>query len=100
MPIPLTQLASSLRSGEKDPTAPIPGITVRRPPEMPLLLGTPWSFVNLPAPLYIPQVYMSVTVALTVRGSMIRSPVEGFIPLLASMAPNLDILSTDTSIEF
>jgi hypothetical protein len=31
---------------------------------------------------------------------MIRSPVEGFIPLLASMAPNLDILSTDTSIEF
>jgi hypothetical protein len=52
--------------------------------------------VNFPAPLYIPQVYIIVTVALTVSGSMILSPVEELIPLFASMAPNRATLSTET----
>ena len=52
--------------------------------------------VNFPAPLYIPQVYIIVTVALTVRGSMILSPVDGLMPLFASMAPKRATLSTET----
>jgi len=74
----------------------MPGITVRSPPETPLFVGTPCALVNFPAPLYIPQVYIIVTVALTVSGSMILSPVEELIPLFASMAPNRATLSTET----
>jgi len=76
--------------------APIPGITVSKPPETPLLEGTPRSFVNLPAPLYIPQVVISVTTAYTVFGLSILSPVVGLIPLLANIDPNLAKDSTFT----
>lgn len=85
--IPLTGLPSELMRGLKLATAPIEGTTVRRPPETPDLAGTPNSFVNFPAPLYIPQVVITVTTAWTVEDLSKRSPVDGTIPLFASMAP-------------
>ena len=99
MPIPFTVLPSSLRGGPKLAEAPKPGITVKSPPATPDFDGTPSSFVNLPAPLYIPQVVIRVTVAYTVAALTIRWPVVGFIPLLASIAPNLARDSTSTSME-
>lgn len=88
MPIPLTVFPSSFNGGENVANAPSPGMTVNKPPATPLLEGTPNSFVNLPAPLYIPQVVINVTTAYTVEGLKIRSPVDGFTPLFASIAPN------------
>eukprot|EP00350_Pseudokeronopsis_sp_OXSARD2_P001085 CAMPEP_0170553190 /NCGR_PEP_ID=MMETSP0211-20121228/10999_1 /TAXON_ID=311385 /ORGANISM="Pseudokeronopsis sp., Strain OXSARD2" /LENGTH=411 /DNA_ID=CAMNT_0010861341 /DNA_START=719 /DNA_END=1956 /DNA_ORIENTATION=- len=99
MPMPLTVLPSLLSLGEKVTTAPIPGTTDMRPPETPDLDGIPNSFTNLPAPLYIPHVVMIVTTDCTVSGLRILSPVEGFTPLLASIAPNLLSDSTFTSKE-
>ena len=61
--MPLTVFPSGLILGEKLATAPIDGTTVRRPPDTPLFAGTPISFVNFPAPLYIPQVVITVTTA-------------------------------------
>jgi hypothetical protein len=61
--MPRTVLPSGLILGEKLATAPIDGTTVKRPPETPLLAGTPSSLVNLPAPLYIPHVVITVTTA-------------------------------------
>ena len=92
-------LPSSLRGGEKLTTEPIPGITARSPPDTPLLAGIPIYFVNFPAPLYIPQVVMIVTTACTVAELRILSPVEGLIPWLASIAPNLASDYTSTKIE-
>jgi len=90
---------SEFKGGENVEKAPIPGITDSSPPETPLLLGTPKSFVNLPAPLYIPQVVINVTTAYTVLRFKILSPVDGLTPLLASIAPNLANDSTFTSNE-
>ena len=89
MAIPLTVLPSGLILGEKLAIAPRDGTTVKRPPETPLLAGTPNSRVNFPAPLYMPQVVMTVTTACTVEDLSSRSPVEGTMPLFASIAPNL-----------
>jgi hypothetical protein len=86
--MPLTVLPSALIFGEKLAKAPKEGITVRSPPETPDFAGTPSSLVNFPAPLYIPQVVMTVTTAYTVLVFNILSPVDGTIPLFASMAPN------------
>jgi hypothetical protein len=98
-PIPFTEFPSSFNLGPKLAKAPTPGTTVKSPPETPLLHGTPKFFVNLPAPLYIPHVNMNVVIAYTVSGFKIRSPVDGFIPLLAHIAPNLANSSTFTTIE-
>jgi hypothetical protein len=97
--IPLTGFPSSLRGGDQVQKDPIPGIIESRSPETPLLEGTPRSFVNLPAPLYIPQVVIKVTTAYTVLGVRILFPVVGLIPLLASIEPNLASDSTFTNIE-
>jgi hypothetical protein len=82
-------LPSELTFGEKVAKAPIPGTTVSKPPDIPLLEGTPQSLVNFPAPLYIPHVVINVTTAYTVEGFNILSPVDGIIPLFASIPPNL-----------
>lgn len=63
IPIPLIVVPSAFSFGEKVAKAPIPGITVKSPPEIPLLVGTPQSLVNFPAPLYIPHVVIMVTTA-------------------------------------
>lgn len=88
--IPLTVLPSALSGGDHVANAPRPGMTLKRPPETPDFEGTPRSLMKLPAPSYIPQEVMRVTTALTVFGLRIRSPVEGLIPLFASIAPNLE----------
>jgi len=41
MPMPLTEFPYSFKGGENVATDPIPGITVIKPPETPLLVGTP-----------------------------------------------------------
>lgn len=61
--IPLTGFPSSFKGGDQVVKDPNPGITVSKPPETPLLDGTPRSLVNFPAPLYIPQVVIRVTTA-------------------------------------
>jgi acetylglutamate kinase len=47
----------------------------------------------------MPQVVMTVTTACTVEDFKSRSPVEGTIPLLASIAPNLARELVVTNIE-
>lgn len=89
IPIPLIEFPSAFSFGENVAKAPIPGMTVRSPPDTPLLVGTPQSLVNFPAPLYIPQVVIIVTTAWTVWGLKILLPVDGMIPLFASIAPKL-----------
>ena len=54
--MPLKELPSSFNFGAKVTREPKPGRTTNKPPETPLLQGTPISRANLPAPLYIPQV--------------------------------------------
>lgn len=61
--MPLTGLPSSFKGGDQVQKAPIPGIIDNKAPDTPLLEGTPRSLVNLPAPLYIPQVVIMVTTA-------------------------------------
>ena len=97
--MPLTVFPSSFKGGAHVQKAPIPGITVKRSPDTPLLEGTPSSFVNLPAPLYMPQVVISVTTACTVFGCKILFPVVGLMPLFANIDPNLANDSTETSKE-
>jgi len=86
--MPLIEFPYRSSGGDHVATAPIPGSTESNPPDTPLLLGIPISLVNFPAPLYMPQVVIRVTTACTVEGSIIFSPVDVFIPLLASIAPN------------
>ena len=92
-------LPSELSLGANDTTAPIPGMTERRPPETPLLEGIPIAFTNFPAPLYIPHVVITVTTDYTFKSLRILSPLEGLIPSFESIAPNLAKVSTLTRIE-
>ena len=58
MAIPFVELPSSLSLGPKVVIEPKPGITVKMPPDTPLLQGRPMFKAKEPAPLYIPQVTM------------------------------------------
>jgi len=99
IPIALTEFPSIFSLGEKLATQPKPGKIDINPPETPLLVGIPMFFVNLPAPLYIPEVVMIVTQALMVRGESILYPVCGLIPPLARHAPKFERDSTFTNKE-
>jgi hypothetical protein len=57
------------------------------PPLTPLLAGTPISNAHSPAKSYMPHVYMTLSTSRTRSRARTRSPVTGFTPPLASVAP-------------
>jgi hypothetical protein len=97
--IPFVLFPYSFNFGDNEEKLPIPGIIVNNPPLTPLLQGNPISFVNFPAPLYIPQVTIKGTTDFIVFGLKILSPVQTFMPLFAKQPPNLDNDFTSTKIE-
>mmetsp|Transcript_12780 Transcript_12780/g.33376 ORF Transcript_12780/g.33376 Transcript_12780/m.33376 type:complete len:226 (-) Transcript_12780:2375-3052(-) len=64
-----------------------PGTTHMRSPPTPLLAGRPTSTIHLPAPLYMPQLIITVTVCATRSAGRTSSFVSGLRPLLAKVAP-------------
>jgi uncharacterized repeat protein (TIGR03803 family) len=73
--------------GAKVPRPPFPGETVTIPPPIPLLPGRPTSYSQRPESSYMPAVVMTASACRQVSASTTCSPVTGFTPPSASVAP-------------
>src|SRR5699024_3928331 len=85
--LPRSELPNSSSGGENDASDSCPGMTPRMPPATPDLAGMPTLFIQLPAALYMPDVDMTDSTHWEVSSLKTRSPLSGFTPPLARVAP-------------
>src|SRR5690606_33662418 len=84
-PRTLAPLAST--SGENVASLPLPGAIVTMPPLTPLLPGSPTSYSHSPERSYIPAAASTARTRLHTKPETTGSPLTGFTPPSASVAP-------------